>query len=134
MARKQSRVNNEESEVELDMTPMLDVVFILLIFFIVTSVFVKVPGIEVNRPETETQETEKPTLLVGISDTGEIWVDGREYELAAARLRIEQLREENPRAEAMIQADENAPAGVTLDVMDLLVEMGVPVTVSTEGV
>ena len=133
MARKKSRVNQEESEVELDMTPMLDVVFILLIFFIVTSVFVKVPGIEVMRPETETQERERPTLLVGVSDTGEVWVDGREYELSAARLRIEQLREENPRAEAMIQGDEDAPAGVVLDVQELLIEMGIPVTISTEG-
>lgn len=132
MAKKKSRVNNEESDVELDMTPMLDVVFILLIFFIVTSVFVKVPGVEVVRPETQTQERERPTLLVGVSSTGEIWVDGREYELTAARLRIEQLREENPRAEAMIQGDEDAPAGVVLDVQELLRDMDIPVTISTQ--
>ena len=59
MARRQSRVMNDEEEVELDMTPMLDVVFILLIFFIVTAVFVKEPGAEIVRPETLTQERER---------------------------------------------------------------------------
>lgn len=131
MARRQSRVNQEESEVELDMTPMLDVVFILLIFFIVTAVFVKEPGVDVLRPEAETQERLRPTLLVAVTANDEIHVDGDVYELNQLRNVFEQLREENPRAEAMIQGDEGAPVGTVLDVQELLTDMDIPVTVST---
>jgi len=82
MARRQSRVRQDDEDVELNMTPMLDVVFILLIFFIVTAVFVKEPGIEVERPETTTQERERPTMLIAVNAGGEIWINRRVYELA----------------------------------------------------
>lgn len=133
MARRQSRVLQDDEDVELDMTPMLDVVFILLIFFIVTAVFVKEPGVEIVRPETTLQEREKPTLLVAITGEDEIFVDGTVYEITALRPVLEQLREENPRAEAMIQGDSEAPIGTVLDVQDLLIEMGIEVKISTEG-
>ena len=132
MARRQSRVLDDDEEVQLDMTPMLDVVFILLIFFIVTAVFVKEPGIEIVRPETQLQEREKPTLLVAVSAEDEIYVDGDVYELSQLRNVFEQLREENPRAEAMIQGDLGAPSGTVLDVQDLLMDMDIPVKVSVE--
>ena len=118
-ARKQSRVVQDDASVELDMTPMLDVVFILLIFFIVTSVFVKVPGIEVDRPVTVTQEKQKPGILVGVGSDGEIWADGRNYEAAQLRLILEQMRQENPKAKGMIQGDLGAPAGTVLDVQEI---------------
>jgi biopolymer transport protein ExbD len=132
MARRQSRVLGEDEDVELDMTPMLDVVFILLIFFIVTAVFVKEPGEDVFRPEAQTQERERPTLLVAVNSEGEIYVDGDILELNQLRNAFEQLRSENPRAEAMIQGDREAPAGTILDVQELLMDMDIPVTISTE--
>ncbi|WP_440957562.1 ExbD/TolR family protein [Oceanicaulis sp. LC35] len=132
MARRQSRVLNDEEEVQLDMTPMLDVVFILLIFFIVTAVFVKEPGVDILRPETQLRDREKPTLLVAVTANDEIYVDGDVYELSQLRNVFEQLREENPRAEAMIQGDLGAPAGTVLDVQELLMDMDVPVKVSTQ--
>ena len=132
MARRQSRVRGDEEDVELDMTPMLDVVFILLIFFIVTAVFVKEPGEDVFRPEAQTQERERPTLLVAVNSDGQIYVDGDVLELAQLRNAFEQLRSENPRAEAMIQGDREAPAGTILDVQELLMDMEIPVTISTE--
>ena len=132
MARRQSRVLGDDEEVQLDMTPMLDVVFILLIFFIVTAVFVKAPGVEVDRPEVQLSEREKPTLLVAITNEDEIYVDGDVWELNQLRTVFEQLRQENPRAEAMIQGDAEAPAGTVLDVQELLMEMDIPVTISTE--
>ncbi|MEQ8406480.1 MAG: biopolymer transporter ExbD [Oceanicaulis sp.] len=132
MARRQSRVLNDEEDVELDMTPMLDVVFILLIFFIVTAVFVKEPGAEIVRPETVTQVRERPTILVAVNSEGEIYVDGDVYEQNQLRSILEQLREANPRAEAMIQGDNEAPAGTVLDVQELLIDMEIPVTISTE--
>ena len=132
MARRKSRVLGEDEDVELDMTPMLDVVFILLIFFIVTAVFVKEPGEDVFRPEAQTQERERPTLLVAVNSEGEIYVDGDILELNQLRNAFEQLRSENPRAEAMIQGDRAAPAGTILDVQELLMDMEIPVTISTE--
>ena len=132
MARRQSRVGQDDEDVELDMTPMLDVVFILLIFFIVTAVFVKEPGAEVVRPEAVTQERERPTILVAVTSEDEIYVDGDVYELSQLRNVLEQLQQQNPRAEAMIQGDSEAPAGTVLDVQELLQDMEIEVKVSTE--
>jgi biopolymer transport protein ExbD len=132
MARRQSRVRQDDEDVELNMTPMLDVVFILLIFFIVTAVFVKEPGIQVERPETTTQERERPTMLIAVNAAGEIWINRSVYDISEVRPQIEQLQSENPRAEAMIQGDLGAPAGTVLDIQQLLIEMGIPVTVSTD--
>jgi len=131
MARRVSRVSTGDEEVELNMTPMLDVVFILLIFFIVTSVFIKEPGVSVIRPDAMTEERETPSMLVAVTDTNEIWVNRRSYEMAELRGVIEQLLLENPKGEAMIQGDESANIGVILDVQDLLTEMGVDVKIST---
>ena len=132
MARRQSRVMTEETDAGLDLTPMLDVVFILLIFFIVTSVFVKEPGVEVVRPETELLESEKPTILVAVTSQGEIWVNRQVYEMNQMRNVLEQLLEENPRAEAMIQGDQDAPIGLVLDVQELFGDLGVDVMISTQ--
>ena len=132
MARRQSRVATEDEDAELDMTPMLDVVFILLIFFIVTAVFVKEPGVEVDRPETQILDDEKPTILVAVTENDEIWVDRDVYEMNQLRNVIEQLIQQNPRAEAMIQGDVGAPVGTVLDVQQLLVDMDIPVRISTE--
>lgn len=131
MARRTSRVSTDESDVELDMTPMLDVVFILLIFFIVTSVFIKEPGVDPLRPEALTQDDLNPSMLVAVTAESEIWVNRRAYDMVEMRPVIEQLLQENPRARATIQGDEEADIGVILDVQDLLLDMGVDVTIST---
>ncbi len=132
MARRKGRVEADSEEPQLDMTPMLDVVFILLIFFIVTAVFVKEPGEQVERPDTAAPEGMKPTLLVAVSSEDEIWVDGNVYEIRSLRPVLEQLLEENPRAEAMIQGDAEAPVGTVLDVQELLMELEVEVLISTD--
>ena len=132
MARRQSRVDTSEEEIELNMTPMLDVVFILLIFFIVTAVFVKEPGVEVARPDVLLLERERPTILVAVTSADEVWVNRDVYEMAQLRGVLEQMLEENPRAEAMIQGDIDAPIGTVLDVQEMLTEMGVDVTISGE--
>ena len=67
----------QDEEAEINMTPMLDVVFIMLIFFIVTANFIKEPGLEINRPDASTAETqENAAILVAIGASGEIWMDG----------------------------------------------------------
>ncbi|WP_339334505.1 biopolymer transporter ExbD [uncultured Maricaulis sp.] len=131
MARRASRVNTDEEEVELNMTPMLDVVFILLIFFIVTSVFIKEPGVDTIRPDAVTEDNENPSMLVAVTADNEIWVNRRVYEMNELRGVIEQLLQENPKGRAMIQGDEGANIGLILDVQELLMEMEVDVKIST---
>ncbi|WP_109260855.1 ExbD/TolR family protein [Hyphobacterium indicum] len=125
MARRGSRVQTDDEDVELNMTPMLDVVFILLIFFIVTAVFVKEPGVDVFRPDVNQSEQMKPTLLVAVTSADEIWINRNVYEITQVRGVLEQLLSENPRAEAMIQGDQDAPIGTVLDIQEILTELGV---------
>ena len=131
MARRISRVNTDEEDVELNMTPMLDVVFILLIFFIVTSVFIKEPGVDVFRPDALTEEDANPSMLIAVTSENEIWVNRRVYEMTQLRGVIEQLLQENPKGRAMIQGDEEAEIGIILDVQQLLMDMDVDVKIST---
>jgi len=133
MARRASRVNTDEEEVELNMTPMLDVVFILLIFFIVTSVFVKEPGVDVTRPDAVTTERERPSILIAVTSSDEVWINRRVYDINGVRGAVEQLIEENPRAEAMIQGDAEASSGLVFEVQSILGDMGVPVNISTRN-
>jgi biopolymer transport protein ExbD len=97
---------NEEEESEINITPMLDVVFIMLIFFIVTASFVKEAGIDVNRPDAETAvRQERANILIAISENNEIWIDQRMVDPRALRANIERLRAENPEGSVVIQAD-----------------------------
>ena len=115
--RKARRLEQEESEVNL--TPMLDVVFIMLIFFIVTASFVKEAGIEVNRPDAATAEKkERGNILVAITDNGQIWIDKRQVDPRALRANIERLHAENPQGAVVIQADTKSENGMLVRVMD----------------
>ena len=126
MARRQSRVLGDDEEVQLDMTPMLDVVFIMLIFFIVTASFVKEAGIDINKPDAETAERkQRGNILVAITESGEIWIDKRAVDRRAVRANIERLRAENPQGGVVIQADKNSKNGLLVDVMDAAREAGV---------
>ncbi len=115
----------EENE-EINMTPMLDVVFILLIFFIVTASFVKEAGIEVNRPEAATAvKKERANILVAISDTGEIWINKRQVDIRSVQANIERLKAENPQGTVVIQADKKATTDTLIKVMDAARAAGV---------
>ena len=109
----------EEEEQEINITPMLDVVFIMLIFFIVTASFVKEAGIDVNKPEGATaQAKEKANILIAIDAEGTIWIDRRRVDPRAVRANIERLHAENPQGTVVIQADRDARTGVLVGVMD----------------
>lgn len=120
MRSQLAKVLQEQEEAEeINMTPMLDVVFILLIFFIVTASFVKEAGIEVNRPEAATAvKKERANILVAISDTGEIWINKRRVDVRAVQANIERLKAENPQGTVVIQADQKATTDVLIKVMD----------------
>ncbi|MFD2164736.1 ExbD/TolR family protein [Thalassotalea euphylliae] len=120
MRSQLAKVLQEQEEAEeINMTPMLDVVFILLIFFIVTASFVKEAGIEVNRPEAATAvKKERANILVAISDKGEIWINKRRVDVRAVQANIERLKAENPQGTVVIQADKKATTDVLIKVMD----------------
>ena len=107
----------EESEVNL--TPMLDVVFIMLIFFIVTASFVKEAGIDITRPPAATAERqERGNILIAITANNQIWIDRRQVHPRALRANIERLHAENPQGSVVIQADEKSQNGLLVRVMD----------------
>ena len=115
----------EEAE-EPNITPMLDVVFILLIFFIVTENFIKDPGLEINRPDSETAEiTENAAILIAIGPAGEIYMDGRRIDVRQVKANVIRLMAENPQGAVVMQADEKATAEKIIAVMDEVREAGV---------
>ena len=105
---------------EINLTPMLDVVFIMLIFFIVTASFIKEAGIDVNRPDAPVTETkpEDANILVVISATDEIWIDRRVIDPRAVRANIERLHAENPKGSVVIQANKKSTNKILVWVMD----------------
>jgi len=123
MRRKRQR-NTEDSDI--DITPMMDVVFIMLIFFIVTATFVKESGIDVTRPDAQTATKQNRVgILVAINEYNEIWINRREVDINAVRANIERLHAENPQGGAVIQADKNAQTGTLVEVMDQIRLAGV---------
>ncbi len=115
--RRKRQMDTDESEVNL--TPMLDVVFIMLIFFIVTASFVKEAGIDITRPPAATAERkERGNILVAITENDQIWVDRRQVDPRALRANIERLHAENPQGSVVIQADQNSKNGLLVQVMD----------------
>ncbi|MAI06231.1 MAG: biopolymer transporter ExbD [Rhodospirillaceae bacterium] len=119
----------ENDEAAVDMTPMLDIVFIMLIFFIVTATFVKQAGLEVIRPDAETAEDQRRvSILVAIGDGDTVWMDNKEVDVRAVRAGVEKLLAENPLGSVVIQADEKSKSGILMQVMDQIREAGAPAT------
>ena len=109
----------EQEDTEVNVTPMLDVVFIMLIFFIVTASFVKEAGIDVSRPSASTAERkERGNILVAITANDQIWIDRRRVDARSIRPNIERLHAENPQGSVVIQADKGAKTGLLVQVMD----------------
>jgi len=116
----------QEEEAEINLTPMLDVVFIMLIFFIVTAVFVKEPGVEVTRPEAMTAFTpDSGSIFIAVTGNNEIWIDGRNTPPEGVRAAIERLAAENPEGGVVIQADRDAYNEYVIEVMDAAKAAGV---------
>lgn len=127
------RITTEREESEINLTPMLDVVFIMLIFFVVTAVFVKEPGIDITRPKASTATEQTSALYVAIGAENEIWVAGEAVEIESLRFHIERMRAENPQSGLVIQADADANNKSTLAVMDAAKAAGISsVALATE--
>lgn len=117
--RSFSSAQTSEDEGAIDLTPMLDVVFIMLIFFIVTATFIKESGVEINRPEASTaDQKDNTTVLVAINADNSIWIDKRRVDVRSVRANIERLHAENPEGGVVIQADELASVKTFTGVLD----------------
>ena len=109
----------QQDEKVADLTPMLDVVFIMLIFFIVTATFIKETGIEVNRPDTKTAEAKKTvSLLVAVAKDSAIWIDKKRVDIRNVRPLMERLHAENPKGGLVIQADGESKVEKVLAIME----------------
>lgn len=134
MRRRTNRANSDYSA-DIDMTPMLDIVFIMLIFFIVTASFVKESGINVNRPTAQTAvRKEHGHIIVAIKPNGEIWIDKRAVDIRAVRANIARLHAENPLSSVIIAADRETRTHVLVKVMDQIRLAGITnASIATEA-
>ncbi len=117
MRKRRSRGADQS---EVDLTPMLDIVFIMLIFFIVTATFVRERGIDVLRPDPDQEEiqTNVIAIVVAVASNNDIWIEGRVVDPRAVRANIERLRAESPESPVLIQAEREADTGIVVGVMD----------------
>lgn len=127
MAKHIGRHANDDDEGEIDLTPMLDVVFIMLIFFIVTASFVKEVGLDVNRPESSEAppNLDQKNIVLKVTGSGEIWLVDRRIDVRAVRANVERLIAENPKASVIVQANNKAKTEVFSAVIDAAREAGV---------
>ena len=132
--RNQNQGFGQEEEASIDLTPMLDVVFIMLIFFIVTASFIKEAGIDISRPGAGTYENiPDANILIAISAGDEIWIDKKHIEPRFVKPAIEKLHAENPKGSIVIQADEDSTNEALTVVMEAAKQAGVKnVAISTE--
>ena len=110
----------------VNLTPLIDMVFILLIFFLVTASFTKEAGIEVDRPSAETAVRQvESNLVIAIDKNNEIWVENRNIDIRTIRAYVEQQQAQNPEGSVIILADKDSRAGMTVDVLDQIRLAGV---------
>ena len=119
----------------IDLTPMLDVVFIMLIFFIVTATFIKLPGVEVNKMDTVTEESyKKLQILLAVSENNEFWMDKKRIEPSALKINLTRMFNENPKGGMVIQADNESNIESVAKVADIARDIGIsPVAISVEN-
>ena len=117
----------DQGGAEIDLTPMLDVVFIMLIFFIVVASFIKEAGVEVNRPDDNQPDNpeDSTSILVEVASDNQIWMENRRVDIRAVRANIQRLLAEDPEAPVTIKVEKGAEAGTVVDVADAARESGV---------
>jgi biopolymer transport protein ExbD len=120
------RISKQGADTEVDLTPMLDVVFIMLIFFIVTATFIREKGLDVLRPD-ESDAPPPPNMqaiVISIDANNDVWIEARIVDERAVRANVERLRAETPDAPVLVQADREANTGVVIRTMDQAKQAG----------
>jgi len=121
MARRARAGTSGNNDQDVNLTPMLDVVFILLIFFIVTAQFIKEPGVDINRTDVETDAFVKPlAILVAIDAESDIYIDKRKIDPNEVEFTLKELRKDNPKGEIVVQADNKSRAEVLIGLMETI--------------
>ena len=122
-----ARHHSDDEESSIDLTPMLDVVFIMLIFFIVTASFIKESGIVVSRPDAQQNESESEikNIVFHINSFDEIWLEGRRIDIRSVRANVERLHAKNPKGSVILQAHPEATTDTLTQVSDQSREAGV---------
>lgn len=116
---RRSHLQTETVANQVNLTPLIDMVFILLIFFIVTASFVKEAGIDVNRPTAQTTvRKERGNIIIAVNAKGEIWIDKRQVDVRSVRAHVERLKAEHPEGSVVILADKDAKTGLMVQIMD----------------
>ncbi len=120
MRKHIANIKSEDDEAEINLTPMLDVVFIMLIFFIVTATFIRETGLDVNRPDDNQAQVvqEDGAILVIIDSTDDIWIDNRVVDARAVRPNIERMHAEDPDRPVVIQVANASSADTLVTIMD----------------
>ena len=120
MRRRRRASGADQEHTGIDLAPMLDFVVNLLIFFIITAVFVKEAGLEVNRPTSfeQPQEEDSQSIQIQILENGEVWVDNRAVDVRAVRANVERMSAINPDSGVLILAQERSPTGTLVEVVD----------------
>ena len=112
-------LKSETGSAALNMTPLIDMVFILLIFFAVTATFTKEAGVEIERPSARSAVTqEKANIMIAVTENGEVWVDRKRVDSRSVRGHVERLRAENPEGAVVILADSKSETGLVIQVLD----------------
>ncbi|WP_028114049.1 ExbD/TolR family protein [Ferrimonas kyonanensis] len=119
MIQIRDSLRRRKASPEVNISPLIDLVFLLLIFFMVTTSFVKETGIDINRPNAETAVVSKQqAILVGIADNGEVHFDGKAIDIRSVRLLVARAVADKPDADVVVVADKAAPTGILVRVMD----------------
>ena len=119
--RKRVLAADSGGEEDVNLTPMLDVVFILLIFFIVTAQFIKEPGVEIARQDVDNDANVKPlAILVAIDENSDIYMDKKKVEPNEVEFTIKELREDNPKGQLVVQVDNEANAETLVNLMETI--------------
>lgn len=133
--RKRVSTARAVEEEEINLTPMLDVVFILLIFFIVTAQFIKEPGVDINRVETDNRKPVNPLgILIAIDENSDIYIDKKKIDENEIAFTIRELREDNPNGELVVQVDGDSNARALIELTEIIAEVDglKPINISTE--
>ena len=118
MATKE-HLRSESGPAAMNITPLIDMVFILLIFFAVNASFVKEAGVEIERPSARSAETQqKANIMIAVTENDEVWVDRQRVDPRSVRGHVERLHAENPEGAVVILADDASKTGLVIEVLD----------------
>ena len=127
MINVRNTVRGGGDSVDVNLSPLIDMVFLLLIFFVVTTSFVKEAGIEVSRSTASTAEVnESATVMIGVTDQGEVFMEGKKVDVRSVRGLIERALAEDPDAGVVVVADKGSETGDVVRVMDQCRLAGAP--------